>query len=91
VRINGTLGTDHGTATCAFLLGGAVRGGRVVADWPGLSEAALHEKRDLKPTTDLRAILKGVLVEHLGLDARLAGETVFPESERLAPVAGLMA
>src|SRR5262249_23947954 len=60
-RINGTEGTDHGTATVALLAGGALKGGRVIADWPGLKPANLHEGRDLKPTTDLRAALKGVL------------------------------
>jgi uncharacterized protein (DUF1501 family) len=58
-RINGTDGTDHGTATVAILVGGALQGGRAVADWPGLRDADLLEKRDLKPTTDLRAVLKG--------------------------------
>ena len=58
-RINGTEGTDHGTGTVALLVGGALKGGRVVADWPGLRDADLHERRDLKPTTDLRAVLKG--------------------------------
>ena len=54
-RVNGTEGTDHGTATVALLIGGAVKGGRMLADWPGLSEKALHQGRDLKPTRDLRA------------------------------------
>lgn len=90
VRINGTAGTDHGTATAAFLVGGAVKGGRVIADWPGLSDAALHEGRDLKPTTDLRAILKGVLVEHLGIDAKAAGAFVFPDSGLVTPATGLV-
>ena len=58
-RINGTDGTDHGTATVALLAGGALKGGRVIGDWPGLKPANLHEGRDLKPTTDLRAVLKG--------------------------------
>ena len=60
-RINGTDGTDHGTATVALLAGGALKGGRVIADWPGLKDADLYEGRDLKPTTDLRAVLKGLL------------------------------
>ena len=64
-KINGTNGTDHGTATVALLAGGAVKGGRVVADWPGVTGANLYEGRDLKPTTDLRAVLKGVLRDHL--------------------------
>ena len=69
-RINGTEGTDHGTATVALLAGGALKGGRVVADWPGVAEAKLYESRDLKPTTDLRAVLKGVLRDHVRVDAR---------------------
>ena len=59
-RINGTEGTDHGTATVALLIGGALKGGRVIADWPGLSDSNLYEGRDLKPTTDLRSVLKGI-------------------------------
>jgi uncharacterized protein (DUF1501 family) len=55
-HINGSAGTDHGTATVALLLGGALKGGRVVADWPGVKETDLYEKRDLKATTDLRAV-----------------------------------
>lgn len=90
-RINGTAGTDHGTGTVAFLAGGALKGGRVVADWPGLKEADMHEKRDLKPTTDLRAVLKGLLKDHLRIDdAALAGK-VFPDSSGVKPVAGLLA
>src|SRR5205814_4970935 len=67
-RINGTEGTDHGTATVALLIGGALKGGRVVADWPGLKPNRLHEGRDLKPTADLRALLKGVLRDHLRVE-----------------------
>jgi uncharacterized protein (DUF1501 family) len=90
-RINGTDGTDHGTATVALLAGGALKGGRVVADWPGLKPANLHEGRDLKPTTDLRGVLKGVLKDHLRLDEAMLGSKVFPESGRVKPVAGLLA
>jgi uncharacterized protein (DUF1501 family) len=89
-RINGTEGTDHGTATVALLAGGAVKGGRVIADWPGLKTAQLRDQRDLKPTTDLRAVLKGVLRDHLRLpDQRLAA--VFPDSGTAKPLAGLVA
>jgi uncharacterized protein (DUF1501 family) len=78
-RQNGTFGTDHGTGTVAFVLGGAVRGGRVLADWPGLGAGRLLEDRDLQPTTDLRAVAKGLLAQHLGLSqASLA--LVFPGS-----------
>jgi uncharacterized protein (DUF1501 family) len=90
-RINGTDGTDHGTATVALLVGGALKGGRVVADWPGLKEANLYEKRDLKPTTDLRAVLKGVLKDHLRADETALAQKVFPGSDAVKPMAGLIA
>ncbi len=90
-HINGTDGTDHGTATVALLVGGALKGGRVIADWPGLKEGDLYEKRDLKPTTDLRAVLKGVLKDHLRADERALAQTVFPGSESVKPMAGLVA
>lgn len=89
VRINGTLGTDHGTATMAFLIGGAVTGGRVVADWPGLRPQDLLEGRDLRPTLDLRALFKGVLLEHLALSRDVVDSYVFPESRDVAPLTGL--
>jgi len=90
-RINGTVGTDHGTATVAFLAGGAVSGGRVIADWPGLKNENLYEGRDLKPTTDLRAVIKGVLADHLGLPAQVLAQKVFPDTIGVAPMAGLIA
>ena len=90
-RINGTDGTDHGTATVALLAGGALRGGRVVADWPGLKPTALHEGRDLKPTTDLRAVLKGLLKDHLRVDDAALASKVFPDSGAAKPMAGLLA
>jgi uncharacterized protein (DUF1501 family) len=89
-RINGTNGTDHGTGTVAFLAGGALRGGRVIADWPGLKSAQLYEARDLKPTTDLRAVLKGLLRDHLRVDERVLASTVFPDSTDVAPITGLV-
>jgi uncharacterized protein (DUF1501 family) len=89
-RVNGTDGTDHGTATVAVLAGGAVKGGRVIADWPGLSEASLYEGRDLKPTTDLRAILKGVLRDHLRVDERALSSAVFPGSHAVKASSGLV-
>ena len=89
--INGTIGTDHGTGTVAFLVGGAVRGGRIVADWPGLKPAQLYEGRDLAPTTDLRAAMKGILVEHLGLPPDILRTRVFPGSELVLPMRGLIA
>ena len=89
-RINGTEGTDHGTATVALLVGGALKGGRVIVDWPGLKEASLYEKRDLKPTTDLRAVLKGVLKDHLRADDALLAQNVFPGSGAVKPLSGLV-
>lgn len=90
VAPNGSGGTDHGTATVALLLGGAVRGGQVVADWPGLTKGALYENRDLRPTLDLRAPLKGVLAGHLGLGSATLRDRVFPGSGAVAPLDGLL-
>ena len=89
-RINGTDGTDHGTGTVAFLTGGALRGDRVVADWPGLKSAQLFEQRDLAPTTDLRAVMKGVLHDQFGLAERVLAESVFPDSSAVKPMQGLV-
>ena len=91
VAANGTRGTDHGTAGCAFLVGGAVAGGRVIADWPGLATRDLHEGRDLRATTDLRALLKGVLHERFGVAEAALARTVFPASDAIAPIEGLSA
>jgi uncharacterized protein (DUF1501 family) len=79
VQVNGTRGTDHGTGAAAFVLGGAVRGGRVLADWPGLGERQRYEGRDLRATTDLRAVAKGLLRDHLGIREAALAE-VFPGS-----------
>jgi uncharacterized protein (DUF1501 family) len=87
VRMNGTNGTDHGTATVAFVLGGAVAGGRVLGTWPGLAQAQLFEDRDLAPTTDLRSVAKGLLAQHLGV-GNLA--SVFPGSTAVGAVGGLL-
>jgi uncharacterized protein (DUF1501 family) len=89
VQVNGTRGTDHGTGAAAFLLGGAVRGGRILADWPGLAEKQRYEGRDLRPTTDLRAVAKGVLRDHLGLADRALVE-IFPGSDQAKPVLDLI-
>ncbi len=88
--MNGTRGTDHGTGGCAFLAGGAVQGGRVIADWPGLARSALYENRDLKPTLDLRSLFKGVLDEHLHVDTRSLATRVFPDSAAAPALHGLM-
>lgn len=90
-RVNGTEGTDHGMATVALLLGGAVKGGRILADWPGLREAALYEGRDLAPTRDLRSVLKGVLRDHLGVPGGALDGGIFPASAAAKPLDGLIA
>jgi uncharacterized protein (DUF1501 family) len=88
--MNGTRGTDHGTGGCAFLAGGAVHGGRVIADWPGLSRTALLDNRDLRPTLDLRSVFKAVLDEHLRVDAKTLATRIFPDSSGARPLQGLM-
>jgi len=88
--VNGTRGTDHGTGGCAFLAGGAVRGGRVIADWPGLAHGALLENRDLRPTLDLRSIFKAVLGDHMRIDAGTLTTRVFPNSNGARPLQGLI-
>lgn len=90
VAVNGTRGTDHGTATCAFLVGGAIAGGKVIADWPGLATSALYQQRDLKPTLDLRSVFKGVLMAHLRAAQRDIEERVFPDSRAVQPLEGLI-
>lgn len=89
VAINGTGGTDHGTAAAAFLLGGAVKGGKLLGDWPAL--ARLHEGRDLLPVNDLRALFKGALASHWGLDRAALDARVFPDSAAVRPLDGLLA
>ena len=87
VAINGTLGTDHGTGGAAFVLGGAVQGGRVLADWPGLAPAQRNDGRDLRITMDLRAVFKTVLTDHLGLPSALVANTLLPGSSSLPRLA----
>jgi hypothetical protein len=88
-RVNGTKGTDHGTGTVAFVLGGPVAGGTVRADWPGLAPGRLWEDRDLAPATDLRAVAKGLLAEHLRLGGTALAR-VFPGSEAVGATGGLL-
>lgn len=91
VAVNGTLGTDHGSGGAAFVLGGAVKGGRVIADWPGLAKRDRFEGRDLRITTDLRAVLRGVLADHLQVATRSLNADVFPGSENIKGLALLKA
>jgi uncharacterized protein (DUF1501 family) len=88
--VNGTRGTDHGTGGCAFLAGGAVQGGRVIADWPGLTRKALLDGRDIRPTLDLRSVFKAVLADHIRIEARALTARVFPNSQGAPPLHGLI-
>ncbi|MEW6629452.1 MAG: DUF1501 domain-containing protein [Pseudomonadota bacterium] len=90
-RINGTTGTDHGTGTVVLLAGGAIKGGRVITDWPGLKPAQLYQQRDLAPTSDVRAVLKGLLADQFGLSAAVLGGKVFPDSAAVNPMRDLIA
>ncbi len=89
-RTNGALGTDHGTASTALLLGGGLKPGGIIGDWPTLQEARLFENRDLAPTADLRSLFKGVLADHMGVDRRALDTTVFPDSAAAPPILGLV-
>jgi len=88
-RMNGTNGTDHGTGTVSFVAGGAVSGGKVTANWPGLGRGQLFEDRDLAPTTDIRSVAKGILSAHLGLN-QAALTAVFPGGEPAPPMQGVV-
>lgn len=89
-RVNGTGGTDHGTASTALVLGGALKRGGVIGDWPGLKPNALFENRDLAPTLDMRSLFKGVLADHLGVGRAVLEKTVFPDSAAARPLRGVV-
>lgn len=89
-RVNGTGGTDHGTASTGLILGGALKPGGIVGDWPGLAQNALFENRDTAPTLDMRALFKGVLIDHMGVDRALLETKVFPDSKTAKPLTGLV-
>jgi uncharacterized protein (DUF1501 family) len=91
VRANGAGGTDHGTGAAMLLAGGAVAGGKVLGKWPGLAESRLYQDRDLMPTTDLRAVLKTVLREHMGVAQARLDSAVFPGSSDARPIARVTA
>ncbi len=90
VKPNGSNGTDHGTGGAAFLLGGAVSGGKVHAEWTGLTTAALQDGRDQPPRTDLRTLFKGVLADHMGVANASLSTQVFPDSAGSTPIKGLI-
>jgi uncharacterized protein (DUF1501 family) len=87
---NGTSGTDHGTASAAMLVGGAVAGGRVIADWPGLRQSDLYEGRDLKPTASLDALIAGAAAESLRLDPQTTASALFGQTVAQRPIEGLV-
>nr|WP_239024263.1 DUF1501 domain-containing protein [Ramlibacter humi] len=87
---NGTGGTDHGTGSVALLAGGALQGGRVIADWPGLAANALLEGRDLRPTMDLDALLASLAAESFGLDRERVARRLFPRAAQMQPVPRLL-
>ncbi|MDP1630331.1 MAG: DUF1501 domain-containing protein [Caulobacter sp.] len=89
-RVNGTGGTDHGTGSTAIVLGGGLKPGGIIGDWPTLADNALFEGRDTRPTVDMRGLFKGVLADHMGLDRRALDSAVFPGSAAVAPVSGLV-
>lgn len=73
-----------------LLAGGAIKGGRIIADWPGLKPGQLYDQRDLAPTSDVRAVLKGLLADQFGLSAAVLGDKVFPESAAMKPMRDLV-
>jgi uncharacterized protein (DUF1501 family) len=79
-HVNGTGGTDHGTASTALVLGGGMKRGGIIGDWPTLEQARLFENRDTAPTMDMRSLFKGVLSEHMGVDRRALDGPIFPDS-----------
>jgi len=87
--MNGSAGTDHGTGAAMMLLGGTVRGGRVLADWPGLAQRDLYQSRDLRPTQSTEAVLASAVSAHFGLDPQLAMTRLFP-GRTAKPVDGLL-
>lgn len=90
-RVNGTNGTDHGTASTTLVLGGAIKRGGIIGDWPTLRAASLFENRDTAPTLDIRALFKGVLRDHLGVAQADLNTRVFPDSASIAPAVNLIA
>lgn len=90
-HINGTGGTDHGTGGSMFLAGGALRGGRVAGNWPGIGSGELYQNRDVHATTDFRSVFKGVLAAHLNVSESLLESRVFPGSAAARPIETLVA
>ncbi|MEM9582834.1 MAG: DUF1501 domain-containing protein [Pseudomonadota bacterium] len=77
-RENGSMGTDHGTGGALILAGGAISGGRVFGEWPGLSERDLYARRDLMPTQDVRSYPAWLMQGMFGLKQAALELSVFP-------------
>ena len=90
VRVNGGGGTDHGTGGLAMLAGGAIRGGQMFGDWPGLKQSALFENRDLMPAVDMRSVFKGLMRDHLGWAASDLDTSIFHASAAAKPLDGMI-
>lgn len=81
---NGTGGTDHGTGSAAMLVGGAVKGGRVVSDWPGLAPSSLYDGRDLRPTTSMDGLIAGAAGQSLGIDPDHVARVLFGSASAMS-------
>jgi uncharacterized protein (DUF1501 family) len=90
-RVNGTGGTDHGTASTALVAGGALKAGGIIGDWPTLADGRLFEDRDTRPTLDMRGLFKGLLAAQFGLKRPALDRVIFPDSASVAPVDALIA
>jgi uncharacterized protein (DUF1501 family) len=90
-HVNGTGGTDHGTASTALVLGGALKPGGIIGDWPTLQQAKLFENRDLAPTLDMRGLFKSVLADHLGVERKVLDTKIFPDTAGIAAPSRLVA
>ncbi len=88
--LNGTAGTDHGTGGVMFLSGGAMSGGRVMGQWPGLAANELHEGRDLRTTTDMRSVFKSIAAKHLNIAESAIENQIFPNSKNIRMLDGLI-
>lgn len=89
VKQNGTGGTDHGTGSALLLAGGAINGGQIISDWPGLRPSDLYQERDLFPTMDVRSVFKAILLEHLQIKES-AVDKIFPNSQKIMPYSGIV-
>ncbi len=87
---NGTGGTDHGTGSAAMILGGDVKGGRVLSDWPSLNQSNLYEGRDLKPTLNLDTLIASIAAASFGVDADKVAKTLFPNNSNSKLIDGLI-